>query len=119
MNAAANTSGSSNRSRNKKRKKSNNRKKSFDPQAFWGDPSSLPTPDGFETETPDPVAVVSSLGQPPLPGHGAASLHYFRLVYDRATNLGAALAMAGGIDDLTPELIEAEDDDGMHSDEEE
>ncbi len=119
MNAAQNSGGGGGRSRNKKRKKSNNRKKSFDAEAFWGDMDALPTPEGFETETPDPVAVISSLGQPPLPGHGAAALHYFRLVYDRATNLGAALAMAGGIDDLSPELVEDDADHEMTSDEEE
>lgn len=84
-----------------KKKKSN---KKADPVKFWGDPNKLPQPDGFETSTPDPVAVVNSLGQPPLPGHGAASPHYFKLVYGRATQLAGALAMAGEIDELT--LIE-------------
>jgi hypothetical protein len=113
---STNTSGSSGggRNRNKKRKKSAAKKK-FDPVAFWGSVESIPTPDGFETSTPDAVAVVNSLGQPPLPGHGAASPHYFKLVYERSTQLAAALAMAGGIEDLTPdepeepEEIEADD----------
>lgn len=94
----------SGRSRSKKRKKSNaSGKKKFDAAAFWGDPEALPNPEGFEISTPDPVAVVNSLGQPPLPGHGAASPHYFKLVYTRATQLAGALAMAGEIDDLTPD----------------
>lgn len=101
-------SGSS-RSRSKKRGRSS--KKSVDPEVFWGDEGALPEIEGFETSTPDPVAVVNSLGQPPLPGHGAASPHYFKLVYTRATQLASALAMAGGIDDLTPELVEDDADE--------
>ncbi len=100
----------SNRKRNSgvnKKKANNNKKKSakVDPKVLWGDFDALPSPDGFTTSTPDPVAVVTSLGTPPLPGHGAASPHYFKLVYGRATQLAGALAMAGGIDDLTPEPL--------------
>lgn len=101
MNAGSANSG---RSRKKRKKStSNTKKKKFDPIAFWGSSDRLPTIDGFDTSTPDSVAVVNSLGPPPLPGQGAASAHYFKLVYDRATQLAAALAMAGGIEDLTPE----------------
>lgn len=108
-----------NRGGSNKRKKTTNKKKSkFDAGAFWGDSEALPNPDGFQTSTPDPVAVVNSLGQPPLPGHGAASPHYFTLVYTRATQLAGALAMAGEIDDLTPEEppepeIESVDEDDV------
>ena len=98
--------------RNQNRKRSNNKssaknkkKKKVDPKILWGDFDALPKPDGFPISTPDPVAVVNSLGQPPLPGHGAASPHYFKLVYGRATQLAGALAMAGEIDDLTPEPL--------------
>jgi len=86
----------------KRKKKSSPRKKKLDPKKFWGDHDALPSLEGFETSTPDPVAVVNSLGQPPLPGHGAASPHYFKLVYSRATQLAGALAMAGEIDELRP-----------------
>lgn len=102
----SNNPGNTGRSRKKKKRSGSGGKKKFDPVAFWGTPDSVPTPEGFETSTPDSVAVVNSLGQPPLPGHGAASPHYFKLVYDRSTQLAAALAMAGGIEDLTPEEIE-------------
>ena len=92
---------------NKKKKATANKKKSqkVDPKKLWGDFDALPKPEGFATSTPDPVAVVNSLGQPPLPGHGPASPHYFKLVYGRATQLAGALAMAGEIDDLTPEPL--------------
>ena len=112
-----------NRGGGNKRKKSTTKKKAkFDAAAFWGDPEALPNPEGFQTSTPDPVAVVNSLGQPPLPGHGAASPHYFTLVYTRATQLAGALAMAGEIDDLTPEEPafaepESVDEDNAISDE--
>lgn len=92
-------------SRKRSPKKKQQKKPKIDPVKFWGDPEALPSPEGFEISTPDPVAVVNSLGQPPLPGHGAASPHYFTLVYGRATQLAGALAMAGGIDDLTPEPL--------------
>ena len=96
-----------NNSGSNKKKQSNNKKKSqkVDPKKLWGDFDALPKPEGFATSTPDPVAVVNSLGQPPLPGHGPASPHYFKLVYGRATQLAGALAMAGEIDDLTPEPL--------------
>ena len=91
--------------RNNKPAAKNKKKKKVDPKALWGDFDALPKPDGFPISTPDPVAVVNSLGQPPLPGHGAASPHYFKLVYGRATQLAGALAMAGEIDDLSPEPL--------------
>lgn len=115
MSSNSNNSGSNNSNRSRKKRKKSGKKK-FDPVAFWGTPESVPTPEGFETSTPDSVAVVNSLGQPPLPGHGAASPHYFKLVYDRSTQLAAALAMAGGIEDLTPEEVE-EAEPGNEADE--
>jgi len=97
-----------------KRKKSSPRRKKVDPDKFWGNHDKLPQPEGFETSTPDPVAVVNSLGQPPLPGHGAASPHYFKLVYTRATQLAGALAMAGEIDELVmPEPAEPEEPESI------
>lgn len=113
----SNPPASNSRKRKKRKKSGSGGKKKFDPVAFWGTPESIPTPDGFEVSTPDSVAVVNSLGQPPLPGHGAASPHYFKLVYDRSTQLAAALAMAGGIEDLTPEDLPESDpeDDAMLS----
>ncbi len=98
----------------KNKNQSKSKKRKVDPKVLWGDFDALPSPDGFAISTPDPVAVVNSLGQPPLPGHGAASPHYFKLVYGRATQLAGALAMAGQIDDLTPEpLPEPEEDEAI------
>lgn len=96
------------RSGSSRKKKS--RKKKVDPKAFWGTPDSLPTPESIDTETLEPVAVVASLGNPPIPGQQAASQHYFRMVYDRASQLGLALGHAGGLDDLAADEDEDLDD---------
>ena len=73
-------------------------KSQVDPSAFWGDPTKLPTVEpGKVRITTNPVAVVKSLGRPPLSGQQNASEHYFTAVYDRAVNLGAALAAAGNL----------------------
>jgi len=80
-------------------------KNQVDPNIFWGDPTKLPTVDPDKVRiTTNPVAVVKSLGRPPLSGQQNASEHYFTAVYDRAVNLGAALAAAGNLlaaEDLT------------------
>ncbi|MDH3294319.1 MAG: hypothetical protein OER95_08375 [Acidimicrobiia bacterium] len=80
-------------------------KNQIDPTGFWGDPDKLPDAmAGAVHITTNPVAVVKSLGRPPLSGQQNASEHYFSAVYDRAVNLGAALAAAGsllGAEELT------------------
>jgi hypothetical protein len=43
-----------------------------------------------------PVALVGSLGPPPLGGNQEAD-HYFALVYDRASGLAQALAASAGL----------------------
>ncbi len=93
--------GRANNSNNRRRK--GPRKKKVDPRVFWGDPEQLAEL-GSEraTITTNPSAVVQSLGRPPLSGQQNAAEHYFVAVYDRAVNLAAALAAAGG-------LIEAEE----------
>ena len=83
---------------------SRNRKSKVDPAKFWGDPTALPTPEQFETDSPEPLAIVHSLGRAPLPGVVAEP--YFAAVYDRAAGLATVLADAAGLDDLTP--IESE-----------
>ncbi|MGI9596362.1 MAG: hypothetical protein ACR2QK_09390 [Acidimicrobiales bacterium] len=89
------------RANNRRRK--GPRKKKVDPRVFWGDPEQLAELGATKaTITSNPSAVVQSLGRPPLSGQQNAAEHYFVAVYDRAVNLAAALAAAGG-------LIEADD----------
>lgn len=88
-----------------RRKKKRNRKRQ-DPALFWGDHEKLPMIERFETETPETLAVVHSLGRAPVPGVLAEP--YFAAVYDRAAFLAQALSDAGGLDDMTP--IERDDD---------
>lgn len=99
----------SNRNNKSKTRGQNRRRKGpknqVDPAVFWGDPEKLPEVDSESVHiTTNPVAVVKSLGRPPLSGQQHASEHYFTAVYDRAVNLGAALAAAGDLleaDELT------------------
>lgn len=89
--------------RGQSRRRKSKGKSRVDPQKFWGDPQALPSVADVRVNiTTNPVAVVKSLGRPPLSGQQNASEHYFTAVYERAVNLGAALAAAG-------DLIEAED----------
>lgn len=100
-NARQGEKGRANNSNNRRRK--GPRKKKVDPRVFWGDPEQLAELGGERaTITTNPSAVVQSLGRPPLSGQQNAAEHYFVAVYDRAVNLAAALAAAGG-------LIEAEE----------
>ncbi len=73
------------------------------PEDFWGDPSTLPAGDVHARITPDPAAVVRSLGRPPLSGHYNVAEHYFTAVYERSVNLASALAAAGDLLDDTSE----------------
>ncbi len=100
--ARSNRSGKS-KARGQGRRRKTKVKNRVDPLKFWGDPAKLPSvADARVNITTNPVAVVKSLGRPPLSGQQNASEHYFTAVYERAVNLGAALAAAG-------DLIEAED----------
>ncbi len=105
-----NNSGGGNRQaekgRSNNRRRKGPRKKKVDPRIFWGDPEQLTElGSGTASITAQPSAVVQSLGRPPLSGQQNAAEHYFVAVYDRAVNLAAALAAAGG-------LIEAEELNG-------
>ena len=107
----SNNSGASNRkggSRNRNRKRSRNSK--VDPAKFWGDPAALPTPEHFDTDSLEPLAIVHSLGRAPLPGVVAEP--YFAAVYDRAAGLASVLGDAAGLDDLGAEGAEAGDGAG-------
>lgn len=83
------------KSRSRKRKKSK-----FNARQFWGSPAQLPTPSGYTTTTEDPIALVTSLGRPPIPGNENAAEAYFQMLYTRAGALAGALAVAGGLDQI-------------------
>lgn len=63
---------------------------------FWGSTDKLPSVEQVKP-TPNPYAVVKSLGRPPFMGHEAVSEHYLRAVYTNAVKLAEALAVAGDI----------------------
>jgi len=69
-----------------------------DPAKFWGDPQSLPEPIDQVNYSPDVTAVVISLGRIPIPPHETAAEHSFKMVYQRAGMMAAALATASGLD---------------------
>jgi hypothetical protein len=49
------------------------------------------------TPASDPTALLRSLGDPPLPGHGAIAEHYMAAVVERAAGLATALAVTAGL----------------------
>ena len=74
---------------NQRSKKNSNRAKKPDPILFWGDPAKLPVPEAINASTPDPQAVVRSLGTAPIPGTPAEP--YFAVIYSRAAGLASVL----------------------------
>lgn len=67
-------------------------------QQFWGDPAAKraePTP---IRPTPDPGALVRSLGNPPL---SPAAAHQLAVVYEEAVRAATALAAANGLLDAS------------------
>jgi len=111
VNARSKQSRNSNRqqSGNKNRNRNRKKKPKLDPVRFWGEPSTLPQPDSFVADSPEPLAVVHSLGRAPLPGVVAEP--YFAAVYDRAAGLAQVLSDAAGLDDLTPVETDEGDDE--------
>lgn len=85
----------------RKRKKSRKKPK-LDPVKYWGDPTSLPTRKDYVLDTPDPTAVIRSLGKAPIPGKNSAPELYFEVLYKRAAGLAKALAFAGGLNEDEP-----------------
>lgn len=73
---------------------------------FWGEALPEPAAEAPLRVTPDPTAVVRSLGIPPLPGQEHASGLYFEAVYGRAVRMAAALAAAGDLIEVD-EAVEA------------
>lgn len=66
------------------------------PADLWQPVPALPDPSPIEP-SPDPRAVLRSLGDPPLAGQGAVAEHYMGAVIDRAAGLATALAAAAGL----------------------
>jgi hypothetical protein len=64
---------------------------------FWGTDETDEEPVAAIRATDDPVAMVNSLGPPPLDGHEIAAERYFEAVYERAVALAVALAAANGL----------------------
>ena len=67
---------------------------------FWG--YTLTPPDPVERIRPsdDPTALIRSLGDPPLRGHGTVAQHYFKAVYERSASVATALAGASDLLDF-------------------
>ena len=102
----SNSNSNNRRSRSRRRKGGGSKKASFDPGDFWGDAAKLPQEEGLIRITPDPAAMVRSLGRPPLSGHYNAAEHYFAAVYERSVTLASALAAAGDL--LEPDELAGE-----------
>lgn len=65
---------------------------------FWEVKGATPTDLAVGVRVPDdPTALVRSLGAPALPGQGANAEHYFTAVYDKASHVAYALAVANGL----------------------
>lgn len=65
-------------------------------QDFWGQPGE-PRRGGTIRPTPDPGALVRSLGDPPLGPNPAAAAHHLVVIYEEAVRAATALAAANGL----------------------
>ena len=83
-------------SENRRRRSRSNQKKKGSVRPFWGDAETASGPGHAITPVVHPTALIDSLGVPPFPRADAAP-HYFAAVYQRATGMALALALAYGI----------------------
>jgi hypothetical protein len=67
-------------------------------QRFWGDPAAKRSEPAPIRPTPDPGALVRSLGNPPL---SPAAAHQLAVVYEEAVRAATALAAANGLLDAS------------------
>jgi len=81
------------RRKNNRRRGGGNKNKGND---LWRPVPKLSPPDPI-TPSPDPAAVIRSLGDPPLHGQGKAGAHYLAFVAERAAGLATALAATAGL----------------------
>jgi hypothetical protein len=66
------------------------------PVDFWRPTPQVPEPAPVVPPS-DATALLRSLGDPPLPGQGAAAEHYLAVVVERAAGLAVALAATAGL----------------------
>ncbi len=92
-------------SENRRRRSRSNQKKKGSARPFWGSAEIAAGPDHTITAVVHPTALIDSLGVPPFPRADAAP-HYFAAVYQRATGMALALALAYGI-------VESDDEDAQ------
>jgi hypothetical protein len=80
---------------------SGRRRRGRKPRPFdlWRPVPQLPEPVPIRP-TPEPTALLRSLGDPPLQGQGAVAEHYIAAVVERAAGLAMALAAAGDLLDM-------------------
>lgn len=64
---------------------------------FWGDPAAKRATPSSIRPTPDPAALVKSLGNPPL---SPTASHQLAVVYEEAVRAATALAAANGLLDV-------------------
>jgi hypothetical protein len=76
-----------------RRRRSNKQKK---PADVWRAVPELADPGPIKPAN-NPMAVLSSLGDPPLQGQGAVAEHYMAAVVQRAAGLATALAAAADL----------------------
>ena len=72
------------------------RKPKQKPVDLWRPVPHLPAPEPIAPAA-DPTALLTSLGEVPLPGQGAIAGHYVAAVVERAAGLATALAAAAGM----------------------
>jgi hypothetical protein len=63
---------------------------------YWGRPAEPSAPD-LILPSPDPAALVRSLGPPPLAGHDQAAKIFFEAVYEKSVGIAVALSAANDL----------------------
>jgi len=80
----------------RRKPQSRRRKPKQKPLDLWRPVPQLAPPEPIAPAS-DPTALLTSLGEVPLPGQGAVAGHYVAAVVERAAGLATALAAAAGI----------------------
>ncbi len=77
------------------------------PVDLWRPVPQLPDPEPIRPAT-DTMALLRSLGDPPLPGQAAVAEHYFGAVVEKSAAMATALAASAGLlaeDDPEGDLV--------------